>query len=276
MDFWQHIPETLDPIAFSLGSFSIRWYAVFFLVGWASAFAFLSWRIRRKEFFLGKEALLDLAFVVLTGAVLGGRLGYALWYDPSLLRDPVLLVTPIDTSGEWTGIRGMSFHGAVLGAIAGLFFVARAWKVNFLSLADFVVPSVPMALFFGRIGNFINIELFGRVTEKPWGMYFPGQSVLRHPSQLYEAFFEGVMLFLLLSSLRGRHLPQGALSAVFLGAYGAGRFFIEFFREPDNGIALLFGWMTLGQALSVAMILISCMIFLWIFFRKNATIVSKT
>lgn len=275
-DFWQHIPGTIDPTVFSLGSFSLRWYAVLFLLGWAAAVAFLSWRIRRREFLLGREALWDVAIGILAGSMIGGRLGYALFYDPSLFAAPLSLVTPIGASGEWVGIRGMSFHGALVGAVLGLFCIAKVRKIDFWTLADFLVPAIPIALFFGRMGNFLNGELFGRETERPWGMHFSGHPFLRHPSQLYEAFFEGVVLFLLFAHLRRKSLPKGVLSALFLGMYGLSRFFLEFWREPDVGIALVFGWMTPGQALSACMVFISSAIFLWIFLRKNAMMGSDT
>lgn len=275
-DFWQHIPETVDPIVFSLGSFSLRWYAVLFLLGWATAVAFLLWRIRKREFFIGREALWDIAIGILAGSMIGGRLGYALFYDPSLFVAPLSLVTPVDASGKWVGIRGMSFHGALIGAVLGIFCITKVRKIDFWTLADFLVPAVPMALFFGRMGNFLNGELFGRETEKPWGMYFPGHPFLRHPSQLYEAFFEGVVLFLLFAHLRRKSLPKGVLSALFLGTYGLSRFFLEFWREPDVGVTLIFGWMTPGQALSAGMVAISSAVFLWIFLRKNAMIGSDT
>lgn len=275
-DFWRHIPEIIDPTVFSLGSFSLRWYAVLFLLGWAAAVAFLSWRIRKREFLLGREVLWDVAIGILAGSMIGGRLGYALFYDPSLFVTPLSLVTPIGASGEWAGIRGMSFHGALIGAALGLFCIAKARKIDFWTLADFLVPAVPIALFFGRMGNFFNLELVGRETGKPWGVYFPGHPFLRHPSQLYEAFFEGVVLFLLFSYLRRKSLPNGVLSALFLGTYGLLRFFLEFWREPDVGAAFIFGWMTPGQALSAGMIAISSAIFLWILLRKNAMIGSDT
>ena len=272
--WWQHIPEIIDPIVFSLGSFSLRWYALLFIFVWVAAIAFLTWRIRRREFLLGREALWDIAIIVLAGAMIGGRLGYAIFYDPSLLRDPLSLVSPYDFSGAWVGIRGMSFHGALVGVICGLWFIARVRKIDFWTLADFLVPAVPIAIFFGRMGNFFNLELVGRETMKPWGMYFPDYPSLRHPSQLYEAFFEGILLFLLFSWLRNKKLPKGMLSAIFLASYGTLRFFLEFWREPDVGVALVFGWLTPGQALSVGMVVVSSAMFLWRFFRKNAILSS--
>lgn len=272
-DFWQHIPETIDPIVLSLGSFSLRWYAVLFLGGWLAAVGLLSWRLGRKEFPLGKGALWDMALVVLAAAMIGGRLGYAVFYDRALFEHPLSLVAPTDASGAWTGIRGMSFHGGLLGVLLALLLFVKMRKIDFWALADFLVPSVPVSIFFGRIGNFINLELFGKVTERPWGMYFPGQSALRHPSQLYEAFFEGIVLFSIFFLIRRKPLPRGVLSALFLLLYGLTRFFLEFWREPDT--ETVFGWMTHGQALSSGMIVASLGLFFWIFLRKNAIMKAK-
>lgn len=267
-DLWRHIPETIDPIACSFGSFSLRWYALFFLGGWMAAIAFLWWRLRRKEFPLGKELLWDMALVVFAAAMIGGRLGYAAFYDRSLFDHPTALFVPIDASGSWSGIRGMSFHGGLIGIVLAFFLFARARRLDFWALADFLVPAVPIAILFGRIGNFINLELIGKATERPWGMYFPGQPMLRHPSQLYEAFFEGIVLFSVFFLIRKRAFPKGVLSVLFLFLYGLTRFFLEFWREPDA--ETVFGWMTRGQALSSGMIVASFGIFFWIFLRKNA------
>ncbi|MBP9751380.1 MAG: prolipoprotein diacylglyceryl transferase [Candidatus Moranbacteria bacterium] len=255
--WWQNIPTFLDPIVFTAGSFSLRWYAVFFVLGWFAAFRFLRSRIRKGDPIIGKEALSDLATTVFVGALLGGRLGYALFYDPSLLSHPMSLVSPFDSFGTWRGIWGMSFHGALCGVLFGSYFFARSRKIGFWRLTDFIVPAVPIAIFFGRIGNFLNLELVGRTTERSWGMYFPGFSGLRHPSQLYEAFFEGVLLFAVLFMIGKRRMREGYLSLAFLFLYGSARFMLEFFREPDAGSELFFGWMTRGQSLSFGMIVFS-------------------
>lgn len=260
-EWWQHIPEIIDPLVFTVGSFSLRWYAVFFLLGWVAAFGYLSRQIRRVRAPLGSEALFDIAITVLVSAMIGGRFGYAAFYDPSLLSHPLSLVSPLDATGRWTGIWGMSFHGALIGATVGLFLYARVWKIRFLKLADFLVPAVPVAIFFGRVGNFLNIELVGRVTEKPWGMYFPEVAGLRHPSQLYEAFFEGIFLFFILAVVGKKRMKEGYLSVVFLFSYAVARFVLEFFREPDFGTNLFFAWMTRGQALSIVMMVVSAVVF---------------
>jgi phosphatidylglycerol---prolipoprotein diacylglyceryl transferase len=273
-DWWQNMPIHLDPIVFSFGSFSFRWYAVFFILGWAAAFGYLSRRLRKGGAPFGKEMLWDIATASLAGAIVGGRLGYAFFYEPSLLMHPLSLVSPIDASGRWSGIWGMSFHGALVGVVVVLFFLARRKKFDFWQFADFLVPAVPIALFFGRLGNFFNLELVGRVTEKSWGMHFPGVSGLRHPSQLYEAVFEGVVLFGILFIARGKGLKKGFLSVLFLFSYGIMRFSLEFFREPDAGSAIFLGWMTRGQALSLGMIAVS-VAFLGFLRIRNGGILEK-
>lgn len=269
MSWWQNIPTYLDPIVFAAGSFSLRWYAVFFVLGWFVSFRFLRNRIRKNDPITGKEALSDLATTVFVGALLGGRLGYALFYDPSFLSHPASLVSPFDASGGWKGIWGMSFHGALIGVVFGLFLFTRSQKIGFWLLMDFIAPAAPIAIFFGRIGNFFNLELVGRTTERSWGMYFPENSGLRHPSQLYEAFFEGVALFVVLFMIGKRRIREGHLSLVFLFLYGSMRFVLEFFREPDAGSEFFFGWMTQGQALSLVMMVVSIVFFGFLRSRKD-------
>lgn len=273
--FWQHIPENIDPVVFSIGPFSFYWYAVFFLLGWAVAVGFLFSRVAKKEFILGKEVLWDIALVSLTSAIIGGRLGYATFYEQSLFSHPLLLINPFSGAGEFVGIRGMSFHGALFGAFLGIWIVARKAKVRLLSLLDFIVIGAPLAIFFGRIGNFVNLELFGRVTEVPWGMYAPSEDVLRHPSQLYEAGAEGLLLFFILYSLRKKAFPEGVLSGLFLFFYGVFRFAIEFVRERDPGVSGGIEALSMGQSLSLGMIMVSIGLFVWIFFRKNGILSLK-
>lgn len=268
-EWWRHLPEQLDPIAFVVGSFSLRWYSLLFLLGWAASFFFLARRLWEKKAPVGKEGLSDIALLVLVGAIVGGRLGYAAFYDPALFAAPLSLASPFDASGRWTGIWGMSFHGALVGVAFALVIFSKLRKIDFWALTDFLVPVVPIALFFGRMGNFFNLELVGRETSRSWGMSFPGLSGLRHPSQLYEAFFEGVILFVFLRFMGKRRLREGMLSALFIASYGIMRFFLEFFREPDAGVALLFGWMTRGQTLSLVIITFAAL-FSFYALRKDA------
>jgi phosphatidylglycerol:prolipoprotein diacylglycerol transferase len=275
-EWWRYLPERIDPIVFTAGSFSLRWYAVLFLLGWFVSFLFLARILRRDATVpIGRASLPDLALAVFAGAVAGGRLGYAALYDPSLFSAPLSLVSPFDPSGAWVGIWGMSFHGALVGASVGILLFARSKGIDFWRIADFVVPAVPIALFFGRIGNFLNLELYGRATEKSWGMHFPGVSGFRHPSQLYEAFLEGVLLFFVVSFVAGRRVKKGLLSASFLFLYGFMRFLVEFFREPDAGFSPVFGWMSRGQAFSIVMMTVSIILFIFLRSRKDDTLKRK-
>ncbi len=266
--FWQHIPEYLDPIAFTVGFFSVRFYALFWLLGFFGAFGLFLWRMRQERY-PGNVALwYDLFLALFLGAFLGGHLGYFLLYQPSVLwRFPEQVFWPVDLStGAWIGLSGMSFHGGLMGALIILLVFVRKKKLLFWDIADRLVVALPIALFFGRIGNFLNQELYGRVTERPWGMFFVEAAplgVLRHPSALYEAFGEGILLFLFLLFFTKR-LFRGGSSALFLIGYGSIRFFLEFFREPDMGASVWWGIWTSGQLYSGAMIAVGVVLFLWL------------
>jgi phosphatidylglycerol:prolipoprotein diacylglycerol transferase len=259
MGFWQHFPQHIDPVAFAVGSLSVRWYAVCFIGGYAALVASLFRHLKRLVPPIDADTVWDATVVVFAGVLIGGRLGFALLYEPTLFAHPVSLVWQTDpTAGSFSGIRGMSFFGALIGSIIACIIFTGWKKISFFRFTDFVVPSVPLALFFGRIGNFLNLELPGRLTMVPWGVYFPSTTdpgwALRHPSQLYEAFLEGVVLFVVLNALQKRRLQEGTLSVVFLSGYAIARFLSEFFREPDPGSVRFFGWMTFGQALSLILL----------------------
>lgn len=275
ISWWQHIPGHLDPIALAVGSFSLRWYAVFFFVGWVAAYEFSLYRFRNGGSPFGRDTLESLFLFAFAGALLGGRIGYALLYDPMLFSDPIRIVSPYGTDGSWTGISGMSLFGGVAGCVVAIFVFARRKNMRVLEIADFLAPIAPIALFFGRIGNFFNLELYGRSTDAFWGMYFPGVEYLRHPSQLYEAFFEGIVLFFLLLWIRKKRVSDGLISLDFLFFYGIFRFFLEFFREPDQGIPILFGWMTRGQLFSLVAILFGMVGWFWLSRRRNDILVNN-
>ncbi len=242
----------IDPVAFSLGPLVVRWYALAylagFLLGWRYALAFVKSRHTERPDSDDIDNLLSWAVV---GVILGGRLGYVLFYNLDYY-----LSTPLEALKVWHG--GMSFHGGVLGIIVAMFFFSRRHKINVFSLSDVVCVAAPIGLFFGRIANFINAELYGRVTDLPWGVIFPEAGELpRHPSQLYEALAEGVFLFVVLYFVsKIKKLPEGTLSALFLILYGITRGLIEFVRAPDMQIGLIGNTITLGQVLSIPMILI--------------------
>ena len=259
LQFYQELPLRINPLAFRVGFFQISWYSLMYLAGFFTVFRLLFWRIKKKEGDWSKENIREFLLNAFLGAIIGGRLGYVLFYNlPFFWANPLAIISPFGQYGEWAGIYGMSYHGGLLGVLIAAFFFCRKNKFNFFALADFVIPAVPAGYFFGRLGNFLNGELFGRITQKSWGMYFPGETLLRHPSQLYEAFFEGIILFLILWILRNGikyknrllHIPGFLL---YVLGYAFFRFGIEFFRQPDEQIGLLFGFLTLGQSFSLLM-----------------------
>ena len=248
--WWQHIPEHLDPIVFTVGSFSLRWYAVFFLFGWGAAYGLARLRARRGESPFRTDDLADVFLAILLGALLGARLGYGVLYDRSLLVHPLSLVSPFDATGAWAGISGMSYFGGAIGVIITMLILARNRMTSFFMMTDFLVPLVPAAIFFGRLGNFFNLELVGKTTMSPLGMRFlsdaPG--IFRYPSTLFEAVFEGALLFSIFWNLRKQRLFPGALSALYLVAYGIVRFAMEYVRAPEGFSAYgLDRWITVGQ-----------------------------
>lgn len=239
----------IDPVALSLGPLKIHWYGLMYLLSFGLAYWLMLYRAERSKGVWNKDQVSDLIFFGAMGVVLGGRCGYVLFYNfDKFLQDPLWLFY------VWEG--GMSFHGGLLGVLLACYLFGRKYKKSFFQITDFGAPMVPVGLFFGRIGNFIGGELWGRTTDVPWGMVFPRAGDLpRHPSQLYEMFLEGFVLFVILWWFSSRPRPQMAVSALFLIGYGTFRFSVEFVREPDSqiGFALL-GWMTRGQELSLPMI----------------------
>jgi phosphatidylglycerol:prolipoprotein diacylglycerol transferase len=258
----------MDPTLFSIGSFELRYYGLMYIVAFALTYVLLFYRCRKDGFDeYTTERIQDLMVWFILGTILGGRLGYVLFYDFSYFAaHPLKIILPFEFEGgfRFTGISGMSYHGGLLGVVAAGYLFSRRHKLSFLRMLDFVAPAAPLGYTFGRLGNFINGELFGRVTTKPWGMVFPldpsGQ--LRHPSQLYEAFFEGVFLFAILWSLRNHPRVRGGLLGLYLMGYGLVRFGIEFFRQPDPHLMYILGPFTMGQLLCAAMILLGLAAFL--------------
>ena len=247
------IYPTIDPVALSLGPIQIHWYGLMYLLGFSGAW----WlgRLRAERFGWTTVEVEDLLFYGAIGVIVGGRLGYSLFYDL-----PALIDNPLNLFKVWQG--GMSFHGGLLGVVIAFGFFARATGKSYFSISDFIVPMVPVGLFFGRIGNFINGELWGKISDVPWAMIFPNAGPLaRHPSQLYEAMLEGVLLFLILWIYSAKPKPPGAVSGLFLLGYGFFRFVVEFVRVPDQQYGyLLLDWITMGQILSLPMIMIGLFI----------------
>ncbi len=244
----------IDPIAVSLGPLKVHWYGVMYLCAFISAWAVAMHRAKSPTAIISREQVENMITYGAFGVILGGRMGYVFFYNfDYFLSDPLWLFR------VWEG--GMSFHGGLLGVIAAMFIYARRINKNFVSLMDFVAPAVPLGLGFGRLGNFIGQELWGRVSDAPWAMVFPKaldpEGIARHPSQLYQAFLEGLVLFLIVFWFSAKPRPRGVVSGVFLIGYSTFRFLVEFVREPDQGIGFdLLGWMTRGQLLCIPMFIL--------------------
>ena len=266
-----HYPD-IDPIIFSLGPLAVRWYGLAYLAAFATCWWLGTLRARRPGSGWTAEEVSDVVFYGAVGAVLGGRFGYVFFYGfDQFLQDPLWLIR------IWDG--GMSFHGGLIGTLLGLAWFGRRTNRTFFQVSDFIAPLVPLGLGFGRLGNFANTELPGRMTDSAFGLIYPcsadairsinhlctGQweDFARHPSPLYQAFTEGLVLFVLVWLVSSRPQPAGLVSGVFLIGYGALRFITEFFRLPDSHLGFIaFEWLTMGQLLSLPMIIIG-MIFIF-------------
>jgi len=248
----------IDPVAFSIGPVSVHWYGLMYLAGFAGGYTLGVLRAKRPGSGWHPEEVADVLFYIALGVILGGRLGYVLFYNPAYY-----FAHPMEIAQLWDG--GMSFHGGLLGVVAAMAWFARKTGRSFFHVADFVAPLTPLGLLAGRIGNFINQELWGRASDLPWAMVFPATDpdrVPRHPSMLYEAFLEGVVLFVVLWVYSSRPRRAGRVSGLFLMCYGVFRFAVEFVRQPDPHIGhLALGWLTMGQALSIPMLLLGVLFF---------------
>lgn len=257
----------IDPVALSVGPLQIHWYGLMYLAAFGTAYALASWRARRPNSGWTDEQVSDLVFFGAMGVILGGRFGYVIFYNfDQFLQDPLWLFR------VWEG--GMSFHGGLLGVMAAMGWFCFKYRKNYFDVGDFVAPLVPIGLMFGRFGNFIGGELWGRVADPavvPWAMIFPRADDLpRHPSQLYQAGLEGLLLFVILWFYSSRSRPRMAVSAAFLLGYGIFRSAAEFFREPDAQIGFeMFGWMTRGQELSLPMIVAGLVLLVWAYRRRQ-------
>jgi len=251
------IHPNIDPVAIQIGPLAVRWYGLMYLAGFMAAWWLGVRRIKAGIAPVTREQLDDLLFYAVLGVILGGRLGYVLFYKPDYY-----FAHPLQILEVWHG--GMSFHGGFLGVLAAMGYAARKHRVNWWALMDYVAPLCPIGLAAGRLGNFINGELWGRVTTLPWGMVFPGAGPLpRHPSELYEFALEGVALFVILWWFSSKPRPRGQVSALFLIGYGSFRFIAEFARQPDAFLGYLALGLTMGQWLSLPMIIAGIVLFLW-------------
>lgn len=266
INFWQHIPEHINPDIIHFGQFQIRYYGLMYVVAFTIVYLLAAYRIKSEHLDFSKDDIQDCFVWIILGLMIGARIGYVIFYNAGYyLANPLEIFLPFNFSGgfHFTGLAGMSYHGGLIGVVtaATLFCVKK--KMNFWRLADLLIPAIPLGYTFGRIGNFINGELYGRVTSISWGMYFPldPSNHLRHPSQLYEAFFEGILLFIILWSIRKKNTFKGFFLSAYLIGYGFIRFFIEFTREPDSQLGFIAGPLTMGQILCMTMILAGIGIF---------------
>jgi len=271
--FWQHLPSSISPTLFSIGSFQLRYYSLMYLVAFAVVYFLFLYRIKRKEINVTSEFFQDYLVWAMVGLIVGARFGYALFYNFSYyLQHPLEIVLPFDMQNgfRFVGLSGMSYHGGLLGVVLVTFYYCHKNKINVWQFGDWLCAAAPLGYMFGRIGNFLNGELWGRATNVPWGMYFPmdGAQALRHPSQLYEALFEGLFLFCVLWPIRKKNPFPGFTVGLYIIGYGLVRFIIEFFREPDAHLGFVLGFNTMGQVLCIAMMLTGVAIILW---RKMAS-----
>ena len=265
IDLWSHLPEKINPVLFHLGPVPIRYYGLTYIVALGIVYGVVRFRIKKENFPISEEAIQNFFFWAILAILIGGRVGYALFYDwKYFTAHPLKIILPIEISPEVTfsGFLGMSYHGGVIAILVTSVLFCYKNRISFWQLSDLLCPAIPLGYTFGRIGNFINGELYGRVTALPWGMYFPADPTqqLRHPSQLYEAFFEGIFLFILLWKLRKVRALQGLFLPLYLTGYGTVRFFIEFTRQPDPQLGFILGPFSMGQILCAAMILAGLMI----------------
>lgn len=274
--WWQQLPMKIDPVVFEIGGLKVHYYGLMYIVAFAVTYSLVRHRLKHEgRFAISVDHVNNLMTYMLIGVIVGGRLGYVLFYNFSYyFHNPLEIFLPFEFSNgvTFTGISGMSFHGGLLGVILSVWLYTKKNSLSFWVVADLFAPAIPLGFTFGRMGNFINGELFGRVTTSPIGMYFqlaPGTD-LRHPSQLYEAFFEGIFLFAVLWPMRKIPFPNGTLMAFYIIGYGVVRFFIEYFRQPDAHLGFVWMSFSLGQILSGLMIIGGVFLSVYIHRRKNS------
>ena len=257
--WWAHIPEHINPVLISFGQFKVYWYGLMYPVGFLTAFFLVIYRIRSEKLILEEDTIFDFLLWAIISVIVGARIGHVVSSDIGYyLSNPWKIISPFDFTGglHYTGILGMSYHGGAIALILAYILFCYIRKINHWQFADIVAPAIPAGYTFGRIGNFINGELYGKVTTLPWGMYFPTDPThqLRHPSQLYEAFLEGIVLFIILWHLRKKEWFNGLTMSIYLIGYGIARFIVEFIRE-ESAITKPYLWfLNLAQVMSLLML----------------------
>ncbi|MCB9496745.1 MAG: prolipoprotein diacylglyceryl transferase [Fibrobacteria bacterium] len=272
---WQHIQWHLDPVALQLGPLAIRWYGLMYAVAFTVCYLLVMRRLKRESWPFTREHIDQALTWMVVGVLVGGRLGYVFFYGwEHFSQHPLQILFPFSLEGgfHFTGISGMSYHGGLAGFAAAMILFGRKYKLDALRMSDLYVPAVPLGYTFGRLGNFLNGELWGRVSDVPWAVRFPADATnaglglpppLRHPSQLYEAFGEGVLLWAILWSLRNRPWFHNRMLATYIMGYGIIRFVIEYTRQPDSQLGFVLGSLSMGQVLCLAMILVGAVLSLF-------------
>lgn len=241
---------TIDPVFLRLGPLEFRWYGLMYILGFLAAYLIIRQQAKKRNLALSSETISDIVFFIAMGIVLGGRGGYILFYNLAWY-----LAHPLKVFAVWEG--GMSFHGGIIGGVLAGLYIVRKHSLGIWEMGDIIALTIPVGLGLGRLGNFINGELYGRVTDASWGVVFPsGGNLPRHPSQLYEAFLEGILLFIITYSVSRTNPPKGVAFWTVIGCYGLFRFIVEFYREPDQQLGFLWGGATMGQLLSLPMLVL--------------------
>jgi len=276
IDWWQQLPERINPVLFSIGPLEVRYYGLMYIVAYLIVYGLARWRLKREpRFKMNFEQLDGLMIALMIGMLVGARLGYVLFYNLGYyIEHPLEAILPLEfqDGARFVGFAGMSYHGGLVGIILAAIIVLRKYRLDFFLVVDLVVPCIPLAYTFGRLGNFINGELYGRETSMAIGMRFPDApgTALRHPSQLYEGFFEGVVLFCILWPLKNRLGVRGANIALYLAGYGVFRFLIEYVREPDAHLGLIFLGLSMGQLLCLGMIISAAFLYIFLLRRERS------
>ena len=274
-EWWQQLPSKMDPVIFRIGPIKPQYYGLMYIVAFGITYFLVIYRIRHESRFQAtRDQVADLTTYLVLGLIVGARLGYVLFYNLTYYsQHPLEIFLPFDFSDGITfvGFSGMSYHGGLIGIILAAWLYIRKADLDFWEMVDLYVPVIPLGYTFGRIGNFINGELYGRITSAPIGMVFPQAPgpELRHPSQLYEAFFEGIFLFIVLWKLRNLKTPSGAMLAVYLFGYGAVRFVIEYFRQPDAHLGFVWLSFSMGQLLCSLMMMAGLLLFVFLWRRER-------